>query len=261
MRCLALGLALAAGLLGAAAAASGEARWLQVVGAVPAGPEAASGGSLRRAALDEALLEAVARVARDEARTAGEPAAESLPLPTQPRGWMALLGGSPADYALEYRLLEDRGERRALLVADPDVETEYVVLAEVRVDVDRVRAGLRAAGVLPQAPTAVPGQTLRVVVQPLPSYAALLALREALAREPGSRVVPERFEPGRAVLRMETHRSAAAVLGQLRARLPEGIELGRVRVREGELHLELIEGLAAAARRSPQIDTRGANRY
>ena len=59
-----------------------------------------------------------------------------------------LLGGKPREFTVGYKVLEDRGERRALLLADPEISTEYVLLVEVFVDVTRIESALDAAGLL-----------------------------------------------------------------------------------------------------------------
>jgi hypothetical protein len=98
------------------------------------------------------------------------------------------LGDDPLVYVNGYRIVEDRGERPALFVADPDAETEYVVVVEAQVSVDRVRNRLVERGLLAEAPM---GQgerlSLRVTVDGLESYAAYLEVVDALRNEGGAR--------------------------------------------------------------------------
>ena len=109
-------------LLGSLAvpAAALDVRRVEVVGAVPAGPDAPSGQPLRQAALQAALVEAVDRVARGLLAEGG-----SAPDPEMDLS--ATLGDEPAAYTVRYRILEDRGERRALLVEEPGVATEAMM--------------------------------------------------------------------------------------------------------------------------------------
>jgi hypothetical protein len=63
------------------------------------------------------------------------------------------------------------------------------------------------------------------VLEP-PSYAALERLRAHLLASAGARrAVPERFEAGRAVLRVEAPGGVAGVLARLRADPPEGLRV------------------------------------
>jgi hypothetical protein len=164
----ALGVALLALLL--ASSSSAEVRRLEVVGVVPAGADAQPGVSARQAALSAALAQGVERVARE---LLSADAATDLDLGGS-------LGAKPRDFTVGYKVLEDRGERRALLLADPEISTEYVLLVEVFVDVARVRSALVAAGLLVAAPAKGAGREIRVVVEPGISYPAYAALRRHL---------------------------------------------------------------------------------
>ena len=107
-----------------------ETRRLEVVGAVASDGPTPGDVPVREAALQAALTDGVRRVAR---QLLAEEGGSSSPLPLAD-----VLGGEPTAFAQRYRILEDRGERRALLVNTPGVSREYVVLVEVHVDVDRV---------------------------------------------------------------------------------------------------------------------------
>ena len=55
------------------------------------------------------------------------------------------LGDDPFEYATRFRILDDRGVRRSM-DADGKATSEYVVLAEVHVDAERVRERLQVVG-------------------------------------------------------------------------------------------------------------------
>jgi hypothetical protein len=168
-------------LLATAVPAGAEIARLEVTGAAPAGADAA-GGAPREAALESAIREGVLRVAR---RLLGGS------FDTAP-GAEEQLQERSSDFAVRYRILEDRGERRALLIADPEVTHEYVVEAEVHVDAGRVRNALVEGGWL--APREL-GPTTRyelAIAAPVPYrlYAAFLdtlgADREVRSANPAS---------------------------------------------------------------------------
>jgi nitroreductase len=184
----ALGLGLL--MLWMASPAPAEVRRLEVVGVVPAGADARPGAPARQAALDAALTQAVERVAREllSNDTAADP---DLDL-------RRVLGGKPREFTVGYKVLEDRGERRALLLADPEISTEYVLLVEVFVDVTRIESALDAAGLLLAAPVGGTGQELWLVVERLPSYRAYQTLRRHLMEQAGATsVIPAVFDSGR----------------------------------------------------------------
>lgn len=230
-------------LVWAGAAAAGEqVIRVEVVGAVPAGDLAPAGIPIRQAALEEGLTEAVARVARD--LVAAGPAPKGGPTaqpPTDAEDWLTLLGGSADDYALGYRVLEDRGERPALLLNDPKVKTEYEVLVEVHVDADRVAQRLRAAGLLAAAPTSGADHQLTLVLEPLPSWGALVAIQKQLEATSGVKATPERFSAGSAALRVVAPGDPAAVVERLVAAPPPGISLSPEPGAGGERRLRIVE--------------------
>jgi hypothetical protein len=174
-------------ILLAASPGLAEVRRLEVVGVVPAGADAQPGVPIRQAALGVALAQGVGRVAQE--LLSDEAAAD----PDLDLG--KVLGGRPREFTVGYRVLEDRGERRALLLTDPEISTEYVLLVEVDVDVSRVRSALDAAGLLRPKPAGANSWELRVVVEDLPSYRAYQALRRHLIEVVGaSSVTPVLFE-------------------------------------------------------------------
>jgi len=209
---------IASGLL-LASAAGAELRRLEVVGVVPAGADAQRGVPIRRAAVQAALEEAVARVVRDvlSARGGAQLLAEAPDTP--------VLGEDPSVYAIRYRVIEDRGERRALLVTDPEVSTEYVLLVAVTVDAGRVEARLGELGLLAGAAPSGQAGGFRLVVEDPPSYAAYQQLREHLLAGPARTALPESFEAGRVVLRVEAPGGSSRLLDRLLTAPPRGLEV------------------------------------
>lgn len=219
-----LGLALAGQAPGA------ELRRVEAVGAVPGGADAPEGVPVRRAALEAALEQAVLRVASDLGG-----------LPEQDPALAESLGRDLMGYVSRYRMLEDRGERRALLVHDPDVTVEYVVLVEAHVDEARIRRRLTDAGLLSPRETARSGSVL-VVLEDLHSYWALEAIRSRLERDARvSSVVPQEFEVGRAALAVQTSRDPRGLLRQLSADPPAGVEVRLLEAGRGGLRLQVVE--------------------
>ena len=123
----------------AATASARDIERVEVVGAVAVLPGAAT-SSAREAAVRRALREAVNRTALA--------LLAQLPVSEDGAGieLSGVLGADPLEYASRYQVIEDRGERPALFVTDPDAVSEYVVVVEVYLDLDRVRDRLRAAG-------------------------------------------------------------------------------------------------------------------
>jgi hypothetical protein len=229
-------LGLAALLLAAALSAGAEVRRFEVVGAValdPAAPLAAP----RQAALRAALQEAVSRASLELVREAtGKEPEAGAPSPGP--------AGEATEYAVSYRILEDRGEQAALVAGGPEGGREYVVVAEVQLDLDRLRASLREAGRLGEDPApSAPAESFRLEVLGLPSPEVWTALRGALRGAGAQSVVPVEIEAGRALLEVRAPLGPERLVERLlHATLPEGLALealpaeggtGRVRVRQG----------------------------
>jgi hypothetical protein len=217
---LALGLALGALW---ATGAQAEVRRLEVEGRAPVAADA-DPSRAREAALRAALAEAVDRVAAAVADPAVPPPEE---------GWAARLGGDPARFTERYGVLEDLGELPAGAPAEPPGGTrgaggprERVLRVEAHVDVDRVTRRLEELGVPVSLGRAAPLERFVVEVRDPPGWPALARLREAL-REQGdaASVVPEQFEAGRAVLRVEAPGGPEALLARLLAALPPDLRV------------------------------------
>lgn len=224
-------LALAAGLALAGASSAAELRTVESVGAAPAGPQARAGGTLRQAALEAALRSAVLRVA-----------AELSGLPEVDPGLAGAIGERPLDYVARYRLTEDRGERRALLVDDPQAVLEYVVVAEAQVDVGRMRARLERAGLLASPDSEFDAARVHLVLEGVRSWGAVQAIRAQLAGERDVRsVVPEAVEAAGVTLAVETSRRPSELANALLAHPPQGLQVHLVRAERDGLRLRVVE--------------------
>ncbi len=230
-----------AGLLAWLVLGAGEARAevtrLEVVGVAPAGADAPRDVSVREAALRSALEEGVQRVALSIV---------GAPVPP-PELEEAL--GDPRSYAVSYRILEDRGQRRALLLGDPDVSTEYVLLVSVAVDATRVERALARAGLVSRR--LGPARRFRISLEDLASYAVYERVRSGLASAGARRVVPYEIEPGRVVLQVDSPDAPERLLQRLiEAGRGEGLEI-RVLDAEGSLvRLRAVETAPRGARRA-----------
>jgi hypothetical protein len=234
----ACGLALALLL---AAAAGAEVRQMEAVGAVPLAPKARHASPPRDVAVRMALNEAVRRVALDLVPDMEpEEAAEFLP---------EVLGDEPLDYTTRFRIIEDRGERPALFVDDPEVGFEYVVVVEAHIDADRVEKRLVDAGLLVAGIEDAPHRDLRLVVEDLGSFAAYAVLRETLVEGVGVKsALPVEMERGRAVLVVNAVGGPRQLLEDLLRAAPPELLVTPIGAREDELTVRIaLEGLPAGA--------------
>jgi hypothetical protein len=236
-----------------------EVRPVEAVGVVPLGADAPSRVPPRDAALRRALREAVHRVALEEL--------PDFDPETGEEALAAALSGDPSEFATRYRIREDRGERPALFTDDPEVETEYVVVVEVHVDVERVRERLAAAGLLLMPSGDGRRYRVRIVIEHAGSHAAYMAVR-TLLQELGLRsVLPVEMERGRAVLEVDGNRSPDQLMNGLMQATPSNLRLEPLSIDATTLTLR-VRFLGAAAAPDPggwpggpPIDTPGRNRY
>lgn len=193
-----LALLAAALVLAAGAALAAEERTVEGVGAVAVkGASKPLSGTPRDAALRAAIGEAVRQVAL-ELLPQLDPAAIG---PSVEQA----LGDDPRAYANRFRIVEDRGEGPALLVQEPGVKSEYVMVVQAQVDVARVRKSLERAGLL-AAPAGddAPRERVRVVIESVDGYAGYEAVRTLLGDLGVRGAVPVEMERGRAVLEVQS---------------------------------------------------------
>ena len=220
-RCIAL--ALAAWSLGAAPVAAQEAK-TQAVGVAPITKQ---DPSPRDSALRAAVRTAVAEAAASMLSGSAAPPTPTPDAPeADPNAWLAeKLGADPFVYVTRFRIVEDRGRQPAMFSTDKSVESEYVVLAEVNLNLDAIRARMEKLGLADRSPRG-PSRQVLLVVEGLTSYPPLAAVRKTLERERGVRSVqPVEFSAGRAVLSVDADQDAAALVASLSRRAPEGLRV------------------------------------
>jgi len=220
------------------AAALASLVWLPLA-AVPAAAQEQKGQSVGVAPITkddpsprDSALRAAGRTAVADAAAAMLPANHAPPAPApdrpdqEPNAWLAeKLGADPFVYVTRFRIVEDRGRRPAMFSADRSVEFEYVVVAEVNVDLDAVRAKMEKLG-LAERSARGPSREVTLVVEGLTSYKPLALVRETLARDRSVRSVrPVEFTPGRAVLAVDSDQDAAGLVAALTRRAPEGLSV------------------------------------
>ncbi len=136
------------------------------------------------------------------------------------------LGREMVSYTKSYRIVEDQGERPALFTDEPDVATEYVVLLEVQVETDRVRARLEEAGLLrPRVVSELTG--IRIEILGLTHYHGYQALLDVLRSDAVSAedVLPRHFSPGRVIVEVEGEWEPNQLLERLQAASPENLSI------------------------------------
>lgn len=178
----------------------------------------------------DSALRAAVRTAVTEAAAAMLPAGHVAPTPApaeperEPNAWLAeKLGGDPFVYVTRFRIVEDRGRRPATLSTDRSVAHEYVVLAEVNLDLGAIRAKMEKLGLADRGARG-PAREVTLVVEGLSHYKPLALVRETLQRDRGVRSVrPVEFSTGRAVLAVDADQDAAGLAEGLARRAPEGL--------------------------------------
>ena len=114
------------------------------------------------------------------------------------------LGKDMLPYTRSYRILEDQGELPVLFADAPGIETEYVIVVEVVVDVARVSSALERAGLVTALDPETPDEALILEVVGLARYEALEAVLAALRGQLGAtRVQTLVFERERQILAVE----------------------------------------------------------
>jgi hypothetical protein len=239
-----------AAMLLLATAAGAEVRRIEAVGAVPIyadRPEKRGAVAPRDGAIRKALREAVERVAEefiaDLPLSVFEPGGEEPDvieeLGSEGPDLEAVLGQKMVLYTSRFRVVEDRGERPALFADDPAVTSEYVVIVEVHVDVERVRERLVQKGIIPEGIAGGETQTLYLQVEGLTAYPAYEGLRAILLddRVGVESVVAVEMRRGRTLLRLESEIGAAELLEKLRMLAPPEMKLVPLHVAPDRVHI------------------------
>ncbi len=249
--------------------AHAEVRSLETVGTLPLSSRGTGGVIPRDAAIEQALREAVIRIAHEfladrplHDSTTGDPSdPDEVPLLTLPgdtpdeggeqAAAMAerdalleqldrVLGKKMVPYTTRFRVIEDRGRRPALFSDDPEVTEEYVVIVEVQVDVDRVRGRLVEAGLLRAGDPSVLVHAVLLEVEGLRQYAAYLDFHSLLVEQLGAHeVVPVEMSQGRTVFDIATEVTAVEFLEALLTATPPHIEIDPRHASGGRLHVKV----------------------
>jgi hypothetical protein len=202
-----------------------EARTIESVGAV--GVQEGDRRDPKDRAVQAALREAVWRVAEEllvDAILIEDPEASGDD-PEEP-DLARILGSDMVDYTVRFKILEDRGLGPALFVEEPGIATEYVVVAEVEVEVERVRERLTEVGLLEPESFDRQVGTVELEVEGLSVYPALLDLQTLLVERLGARTaVPVRLERGRAVLSVGTPLAGPDLVTRLERSAPQNLSI------------------------------------
>ena len=190
----------------------------------------------RAAAVQRALREAVERVATEYLVDSIWPVdSEDLDDRDSRRSEMdgpdfaAILGKDMGAYTARFKVLEDRGIGPVLFIEDPGVSEEYVVVAEVFVEADRVRERLVAAGLLEEQVDVGSTPVVQLVVQGLSVYPAFVDVRELITGPVGAEsAVPVSFERGRATLAVATGMTAAQLVTAMEREAPPHLTVIRL---------------------------------
>lgn len=235
---LLLALAIGAMLLGGEAAA--ENRSLQVVGVQPLDASAERAGGPRQGAVNQALYEAVSRVALDlvaeygpalpsqGGALAGEDAGgDGGEAGLEENQLKSVLGRDMTPFARSFRIVEDQGSRPVLFPGESEATREYVVVVDVTVDVDRVRGRLSEHGLIAVEDADGDGLGLEIDVLGLRHWSGFEAFMALLASPAvgASDVQPLEFEAGRALVFASVEGDPQDVLARLMAAAPADLEI------------------------------------
>lgn len=243
--CLAGGVAMAAAipvLLCAAPARSEQPRTLRVVGVQPLDASAARAGGPRQGAVQEALYEAVSRVALDLVDEYGPPVSaddasgdggenattDGSGTAELPDDWLEqALGKDMTPFARSFRIVDDQGSRPVLFPGETKATHEYVVVVEASVDVDRVRDRLASERIIAAPVDDLGDEGVEIEALGLrhwSAYEAFVAVLEG-PRVKASEVRPLEFESGRALVFAVVRGSPEDVLARVRAAAPSQFEI------------------------------------
>ena len=205
--------------------ARAEPQRVEVVGAYPIREALRSKVNPRDEAIQKALWEGVSRVAleligeegeAEEAevskpagtvRAAGPPIQETKLAQEPPDAtarFRKIFGPKILPYTRSFRIVEDRGERPVLFADEPGVRSEYLVVVEVLVDVDRVTSELARAGLVGRPGGTAASHSVTLELVGLERYAGLRVVLETLRRElAATRIETLEFAPARQLLRID----------------------------------------------------------
>lgn len=213
--------------------AAAELRRVEAVGAV--GVREGDRRDPRALAVAKALREAVLRVASEYLVDAEWPVdAENLAdenaqaAATEASDLAKVLGKDIGQYAARFKVIEDRGTGPVLFVEDANVTEEYVVVAEVMVDADRVRDQLVTAGLLEERVAAATG-VVHLAVQGLTVYPAFVDVRELITGPVGAEsAIPIEFGRGRATLAVVTPMTGRQLVSAIEREAPAHLMIIRL---------------------------------
>lgn len=268
-------------LLGVAAAAQAQQKWVEAAGVAKAEPGEGKGGPGRQAALRAALAEAVQQVGLELLMASETAAGKPPPDPAALAEKVSrALAGDPSAYVARYQIREDRGVQPRLLLEDPEAKAEYQLVVVAQVDVAKVRQRVGARAPAPAEPAEVPAptkpttaateaeaaataapesggiSTYDVEIDQLTSYHDYAAVRDALLGKIGAgRAAPVEFSRGRAVLTLDSPVPAAQLAGALNKALAGQLSVEPVTpvagTPEGRLRLRVRSAPVAASGPGP----------
>lgn len=222
------------------------ARTLESVGAV--GVREGDRSDPKERAVDAAVQEAVWRVAEEllvdamivedpgETAPGGEP--EPLEEEREPLDLAAILGEDMVAYTTRFKVIEDRGLGPVLFVEDPEVVSEYVVVAEVVVETDRIRERLTVAGLIEPEEVTSGLFEVDLEIEGVLVYPALTAVRALLLEQVGAEsATPRLLERGRAVLGVTSGLPGPALVAALERAAPLHLTLVALEMGEGSARL------------------------
>jgi len=155
-----------------------------------------------------------------------------------------VLGDNPRQYTNRFELIEDRGvrPRRFVQNGDPNLTSEYVLIARVDVDETSVRRALEQSGLLAPLAAEKPemlGHT-RIVLSDVSTYSIYEAVLETLReRVRVNSVTPVEFQPGVAVLAVESDLAPEAIGRALQIHLPKEFAVAAMQVNGSEIDLRI----------------------
>jgi hypothetical protein len=97
------------------------------------------------------------------------------------------LGKEMLPYTRSFRILEDKGENPVLFAENPGIETEYIVVVEVLVDVGRVKGALAEAGLIEDSgEPSLAGEPVLLELVGIDRYDTFESIRGAILSELGA---------------------------------------------------------------------------